>query len=63
MSSLVRLKRRQKRRLRRIVQRRRDSRPVRRAQVILQLASGIGVTQVCEALTVARSTVYRWAVV
>ncbi len=61
MSSLVRLTRPQKRRLQRVVQRGRDARPVRRAQVVLQLASGVSVTQVSEALSVARSTVYRWA--
>ena len=61
MSSLVRLSRPQKRRLQRIVQRSQDARPVRRAQVVLQLASGVGVTQVSDALSVARSTVYRWA--
>ena len=60
MSSLVKLTRSQKRRLTRLVQRNREARPVRRAQVVLQLASGDGVTQVSEALTVARSTVYRW---
>ncbi|MFT4564997.1 MAG: putative membrane protein, partial [Gammaproteobacteria bacterium] len=59
MKSLVRLTRPQKRRLKRIVQRSREARPVRRAQVMLQLA-GIGVTQVSDALSVARSTVYRW---
>ena len=61
MNSLVRLTRPQKRRLKRIVQRSRETRPVRRAQVVLQLASGVGVTQVFQALSVARSTVYRWA--
>jgi transposase len=61
MSSLVRLTRPQKRRLKRIVHRCREARPVRRAQVVLQLASGVGVTAVSEALSVARSTVYRWA--
>ncbi|HEY5764200.1 MAG TPA: helix-turn-helix domain-containing protein, partial [Rhodocyclaceae bacterium] len=60
MSSLVRLPRAQKRRLTRLVQRNREARPVRRAQVVLQLACGDGVTEVSEALTVARSTVYRW---
>ena len=60
MNSLVRLTRPQKRRLKRIVQRSREARPVRRAQVMLQLV-GIGVTQVSDALSVARSTVYRWA--
>ena len=60
MSSLVRLTRPQKRRLKRVVQRGREARPVRRAQVVLQLASGVGVTQVSDALSVARSTVYRW---
>ena len=61
MNSLVRLTRPQKRRLQRIVQRSQDARPVRRAQVVLQLASGVRVTQVSDALSVARSTVYRWA--
>jgi transposase len=61
MSSLVRLTRPQKRRLQRIVQRSQDARPVRRAQVVLLLASGVCVTQVSAALSVARSTVYRWA--
>ncbi|MFT4562549.1 MAG: hypothetical protein ACI9BW_002295, partial [Gammaproteobacteria bacterium] len=37
MNSLVRLTRPQKRRLKRIVQRSREARPVRRAQVMLQL--------------------------
>ena len=60
MNSLVKLTRPQKRRLTRLVQRNREARPVRRAQVVLQLASGDGVAQVSEALTVARSTVYRW---
>jgi transposase len=44
-----------------MVQRGREARPARRAQVILQLASGCSVTQVAEGLSVARSTVYRWA--
>lgn len=61
MSSLVRLNRPQKRRLQRIVQRSQDARPVRRVQVVLQLASGVGVTEISDALSVARSTVYRWA--
>jgi transposase len=61
MSSLVRLARWQKRRLKRAVQHGRFARPVRRAQVILQLALGIGVTEACEALSVARSTIYRWS--
>lgn len=60
MSSLVRLTRPQKRRLQRVVQRGREARPVRRAQVVLQLASGVGVTEPSEGLSVARSTVYRW---
>jgi hypothetical protein len=59
MSSLVTLTRPQKRRLKRIVQRSRETRPVRRAQVVLQIASGVGVTPVSQALSVARSTVYR----
>ena len=62
MDSLVRLTRPQKRRLQRVVQRHREARPVRRAQVVLQLAAGVGVTQVSEGLSVARSTVYRWVV-
>ena len=40
MSSLVRLTRPQKRRLQRVIQRHREARPVRRAQVVLQLAAG-----------------------
>ena len=60
MSRLVRLTRPQKRRLQRIIHRGPPARPVRRAQVLLQLASGVGITQVSEALSVARSTVYRW---
>ena len=61
MSSLVRLTRWQKRRLRRLVQGCRSSRAVRRAQVLLQLASGISITEAAEALCVARSTIYRWS--
>ncbi len=61
MSSLVRLSRPQKRRLQRIVQRSQDARPVRRAQVLLQLVSGVSVTEISNGLSVARSTVYRWA--
>jgi putative transposase len=61
MSSLVKLTRPQKRRLTRLVQRSRESRPVRRAQVMLQLASGVCVTEISDALSVARSTIYLWA--
>lgn len=60
MNSLLRLPRGQKRRLERMVQRNREARPVRRAQVLLRLASGDGVSEVSETLTVARSTIYRW---
>ena len=61
MSSLLILSRAQKRRLQRLVQRSPEARPVRRAQVLLQLASGAAVTQISDSLLVARSTIYRWA--
>ena len=37
-----------------------NGRVVRRAQVLLQLASGVSPTAVSRSLSVARSTVYRW---
>ncbi len=61
MSSLLILSRPQKRRLQRLVHRCSEARQVRRAQVVLQLAAGVAVTQIADALLVARSTVYRWA--
>ena len=61
MSSLVSLARPQKRRLKRLIQRSDNARVVRRAQVLLQLASAASPTAVAGSLSVARSTIYRWA--
>ena len=61
MDSLVSLTRSQKRRFKRLIQRSDNGRVVRRAQVLLQLASGVSPTAVSRSLSVARSTVYRWA--
>ena len=60
MDSLVSLTRSQKRRFKRLIQRSDNGRVVRRAQVLLQLASGVSPTAVSRSLSVARSTVYRW---
>ena len=61
MSSLVSLTRAQKRRFKRLIHKSSNARVVRRAQVLLQLASAASVSAIAEGLSVARSTVYRWA--
>ena len=61
MSSLVSLTRSQKRRFKRLIHKSKNVRVVRRAQVLLQLASAVPVTAISKRLSVARSTIYRWS--
>jgi len=60
MGSLVSMTRAQKRRMKKTIQRGREGRFVRRAQVLLQLAAGATPTHLSKTLSVARSTIYRW---
>ena len=61
MNSLVSLTRAQKRRFKRLIQKSDNVRVVRRAQVLVQLAAAVSPTAVSGSLSVARSTIYRWA--
>ena len=60
MGSVLRLKRRQRKRLIRMVQRGRDAGQVRRAQAMLFLDEGLSVAETARRVKAARSTMYRW---
>lgn len=57
------LRRRPECRLQQPVRRSSESGRVRRVQSVLQLGSGVGVMQIADALSVARSKICRWAAV
>ena len=60
MASVLQLRRWERKRLIRVVQRSRDAGHVRRAQAILFLDEGLTVTETAQRVKSARSTVYRW---